>query len=205
MKKILSTLAIIILTISSQAQTADEFFKSVIEKTKSYDNISIVFNYKMINKAAGINESMPGYGSMKGDSFKINVSGQELISNGKVLWTHLVDDEEVMISDVSDGGSSSPLAIIDSFSDNVQIDFISIDNSDIKVIEVKEKDGDTFDKIQITVNSKDLKIKKIHAYGLDNNEFVYEITEFTTNQELPDDFFIFNEALHPNVEIIDMR
>ena len=52
---------------------------------------------------------------------------------------------------------------------------------------------------------KDLKIKKVHAYFSDGNEFVYEITEFTTDQNLPDSMFIFNESLYPNVEVIDMR
>lgn len=205
MKKIILSLTIIMLAICAQAQSADDFFKNVIEKTKSYDNINIIFRYKMINKEAGINESMQGYGSMKGDSFKINVNGQELISDGEILWTHLIDDEEVMISEVTEDNNTSPLAIIDSFSENIEVNFITNDNPDITTIEIKEKEGETFDKIEISVNNKDLKIKEIHAYTADNNEFIYEINEFSTNQELPDDFFKFNETLHPNVEIIDMR
>lgn len=205
MKKIIFTILIIVNTICLQAQSAEELFRSVIEKTKSYDNISIIFNYKMINKEAGINETMQGYGTMKGDSYKLNVSGQELISNGVLLWTYLIDEEEVMISEATDDSNSSPLKLIESFSENITINFAANDNTEIRTIEIKENEGDTFDKIQISVNAQDLKINKVHAYSIDGNEFIYEITDFKTNQTLPEDFFIFNETLHPNVDVIDMR
>lgn len=205
MKKYILLTIGILLGFNIYAQTAEEFLNSVIEKTKSYEDISIVFNYKMINKEAGINESMSGYGSMKVDKYLINVSGQELISDGKTLWTHLIDDEEVMISEVTEDSNSSPIAIIDSFSENITVDFVKNNDANITTISVKEKKGDTFDKIQISVNNKDLKIKNVHVFNPDGNEFIYEITNFTTNQNLPDSMFTFDETMHPNVEIIDMR
>ncbi len=202
MKKTLLLIIGILLSINLSAQTAEEFFNNVIEKTKSYNDVSIVFNYRIINKEANIHETMSGYASMKGDSYKLNVDGQEMISDGKVLWTHLIDDEEVMISEVTEN-NNSPLAIINSFSNNITVNFLE-NNSETKAIEIKENNGESFEKIILTTD-KDLRIKKIHAYLSDGNEFVYEITEFTTNQNLPDSMFTFDESLYPNVEIIDMR
>ena len=190
MKKTLILIIGLILCFNLSAQNAEEFLNNVIEKTKSYNDISIVFNYKIINKEANIYENMSGYASMKGDSYKLNVDGQEMISNGKVLWTHLIDDQEVMISEVTEDNNSSPIAIIESFSKNIS--------------EIKENDGENFEIIILTTD-KDLKLKKVHAYFSDGNEFVYEITEFTTDQNLPDSMFIFNESHYPNVEVIDMR
>ena len=51
-------------------------------------------------------------------------------------------------------------------------------------------------------------IKKIHVFinnEIYKEELVYEITDFKTNQNLPDSMFIFDETQHPNVEVIDMR
>lgn len=205
MKKYFLLAVALILTVRLSAQSAHDYLNSIIETTKSYNDISIVFNYKMINEAAGINEVMSGYGSMKGDSYLINVSGQEMISNGKLVWTHLIEDEEVMISEVTEGSNASPISIINSFSENIKVNFINSNDPNVKTVEVRENVSETFDKIQISVNSKDLSIKKVHAFSTDGNEFIYEITSFTTNQNLPDSMFIFNEALHPNVEVIDMR
>ena len=203
MKKTLILILGLLLCINLSAQNAAEFLNNVIEKTKSYNDISIVFSYKIINKEANIYKNMSGYASMKGDSYKLNVDGQEMISNGKVLWTHLIDDQEVMISEVTEDNNNSPLAIIESFSKNITVNFLE-NNAEVKAIEIKENDGEGFDRIILTTD-KDLKIKKVHAYFSDGNEFVYEITEFTTDQNLPDSMFIFNESLYPNVEVIDMR
>jgi outer membrane lipoprotein-sorting protein len=108
-----------------------------------------------------------------------------------------------MISEITEDDNNSPLAIIESFSNNVTVSFLE-NNAETKAIEIKENDGESFEKIILTTD-KDLKIKKVHAYLSDGNEFVYEITEFTTNQNLPDSMFTFNESLYPDVEVIDMR
>ena len=203
MKKLFLLILSSIVSLNIIAQNAGEFLNSVIEKNKSYNDVSIVFNYKIINKEADIYENMIGYASMKGDSYKLNVDGQEMISDGKVLWTHLIDDEEVMISEVTEDTNVSPLAIIDSFTNNITVNFLE-NNAETKTVEIKENDGENFEKIILTTD-KDFRIKKIHAYIGDGNEFVYEITEFTTNQNLPDSMFTFNESLYPDVEVIDMR
>ena len=204
MKKTLLLIIGILISFSISAQTAHDFLNTVVEKNKSYNDISIVFNYKVINKEAGINENMSGYASMKGKAYKLNIEGQEMISNGTTLWTHLIEDEEVMISEVTEDNDTSPLAIIESFSKNITVSFIN-NGTDTTILEVKENEVNNFEKITITVDSKNLTLREIHAYLSDGNEFVYEITSFTTNQNLPDSMFIFNEDQHPNVEIIDMR
>lgn len=205
MRKSLLIIIGLLLSINLSAQTAEEYLNNVIEKTKAYNDINIIFNYRIINKEAGINESMNGYASMKGNSYKINVNGQEMISNGELLWTYLIDEGEVMVSEVTEDNNSSPIAIINSFSQNIKANFSYSEDVNIKVIEITENEGDTFEKINVTIDNNDLKIKKVHLYTNDGNEFVYEIIDFTTNQDLPDSMFIFNEALHPNVEVIDMR
>ncbi len=195
----------ILASIIMQAQSADEFLKQAIEKNKSYNDISVIFNYQMINSSAGIYENINGYASMKGGSYIMNIDGQEMICDGTTLWTHLIDDEEVMISEVTDDSNSSPIAIIDSFSQDITASFVESDNPDIKIIEVKENKGDTFETVRLYFDIKDLNIKKVHVIVGDGNEFIYEITDFKTNQNLPDNMFIFDENLYPNVEVIDMR
>ncbi|MBE6343292.1 MAG: outer membrane lipoprotein carrier protein LolA [Lentimicrobiaceae bacterium] len=195
----------ILASIIMQAQSADDFLKKAIEKNKSYNDISVIFNYQMINNSAGVYENINGYASMKGGSYIMNIDGQEMVCDGTTLWTHLVDDEEVMISEVTDENNTSPIAIIDSFSQNITASFVESDNPDIKIIEVKENEGDTFETVRLYFDIKDLNIKKVHIIVGDGNEFIYEITDFKTNQNLPDNMFIFDENLYPNVEVIDMR
>lgn len=202
MKKIFLLTLGIFASFAIKAQSADEFLNSIVESYKSYDDISIVFNYKIINEEMGVNESSRGYGSIKGNSYMINVDGQELICDGKTLWTHLIEDEEVMISEVTDDDDTSPIAILNSLSNNISTKLLSIGPN--ITIEVVENEQSTFEKLHINVDSN-LKLKDIHIFLGDGNELIYEITELTTNQNLPDSMFIFDETIHPNVEVIDMR
>ena len=202
MKKIFLLTLGIFVSFAIKAQSADEFLNSIVESYKSYDDISIVFNYKIINEEMGVNESSRGYGSIKGNSYMINVDGQELICDGKTLWTHLIEDEEVMISEVTDDDDTSPIAILNSLSNNISTKLLSI--SPNITIEVVENEQSTFEKLHINVDSN-LKLKDIHIFLGDGNELIYEITELTTNQNLPDSMFIFDETIHPNVEVVDMR
>ena len=202
MKKIFLLTLGIFASFAIKAQSADEFLNSIVESYKSYDDISIVFNYKIINEEMGVNESSRGYGSIKGNSYMINVDGQELICDGKTLWTHLIEDEEVMISEVTDDDDTSPIAILNSLSNNISTKLLSI--SPNITIEVVENGQSTFEKLHINVDSN-LRLKDIHIFLGDGNELIYEITELTTNQNLPDSMFIFDETIHPNVEVIDMR
>ena len=205
MKKYILIIIGILLSIKMQAQTAEAFLNDVIEKNKSYNDISIVFNYKLINKELDINENIKGYASIKGNSYILNIDAQEMICNGEVLWTHLIDDEEVMISEVTDDNNTSPIAIIDSFTGNIKAELIEGNNANIATLVIIENEADNFEKVIISVDKKDLIIKDVHVFSLDGNEFIYEITDFKTNQDLPDSMFMFDETMHPNVEIIDMR
>lgn len=202
MKKIFLLTLGIFVSFAIKAQSADEFLNSIVESYKSYDDISIVFNYKIINEEMGVNESSRGYGSIKGNSYMINVDGQELICDGKTLWTHLIEDEEVMISEVTDDNDTSPIAILNSLSNNISTKLLSI--SPNITIEVVENEQSNFEKLHINVDSN-LRLKDIHIFLGDGNELIYEITELTTNQNLPDSMFIFDETIHPNVEVINMR
>ena len=205
MKKCFLLIIITVLTFGMKAQNAEQMFKSTVDKLKSYDNIEISFDYNMINTEAGIYETMDGAAFLQGDAYKLLVMGQVIICDGTTTWTYNSDAQEVMISEVDKNENNTPIAIIDSYYDNVIAKFID-GNSDEKNIEIKSLiSDDNFDKIIISIESNSLKIKEIHLFDKDKTEFVYVIKRFVTNQTLPSDFFTFKESDYPDAEIIDMR
>ena len=208
MKKYILIIIGFLASVSLSAQTAEEYLNSVIGKMKSYDDISIVCNVTNIQKDEYTDSSITssGFASMKGNSYVINMEGQELICNGETLWTHLIYDEEVMISEATD--DSSPIFIIDIFKENTTMSFVESNDIDIKIIELKDNESEIFEKIQISIDKNNLTVKKVHVFinhDVYSEELIYEITDFKTNQNLPDSMFIFDETMHPNVEVIDMR
>lgn len=203
MKKCLLIILFSILYLSGSAQSAEDFLNKVIEKNKSYNDISINFEYSFHDIESGMSDITNSYAYMKGNSYIVKIDDQEMISDGKTLWTHFIDDQEVMISEVTEENNNSPLAIINSFTQDVNVSF-DISENDITTILIEENDKATFEIMSISVD-KDLKITEISIIMLDKNIITYKIKSFKTNQDLPDSMFIFDEKIHPNVEIIDMR
>ncbi len=204
MKKTLLIIIGVLLSINLSAQSAEEFLNSVIEKNKSYNDISITFNYRYGDKEE-VSEKMKGYAYMKGESYLLKIDGQEMISDGSTLWTYLIDEQEVMISEVSEDNNNSPLAIINSFSENVNVSFEHCSNADLTHLFITEKEATTFKSISLYVKNEDLKIHEIDINNLDGSYLIYSIESFHTNQNLPDSMFFFDEKIHPNVDVIDMR
>ena len=205
-KHILLIIGIFALSFGIKAQNAETLFKNAVDKLKSYNNIEITFDYNMINKEAGIYETMEGSGVLQGDAYILHILGQDIICNGTTIWTYNADAEEVMISDVDNAdGGGSPLSIINSYYDNITAKIIN-DAGTIKKIEVKPLVADeNIEKLIVTLNSKTLEIKDLHVFDKNKNEFVYVITKFLTNQKLPAGFFTFKKSDYPDAEIIDMR
>jgi outer membrane lipoprotein-sorting protein len=194
------------MALATKAQNAETMFKSAVDKLKKYDNIEIAFDYNMINTEAGIFETMDGAGFLQGEAYKLFIMGQVIICDGNTTWTYNSDAEEVMITEVDKSdGSGSPIAVIESYYDNITAKFVD-EKGPVKKIEVKSlMSNDNFKKIIVTLDSNTLDIKDIHLFDNDDTEFVYVIKRFVTNQKLPADFFSFKESDFPDAEIIDMR
>jgi outer membrane lipoprotein-sorting protein len=194
------------MALATKAQNAETMFKSAVDKLKKYDNIEIAFDYNMINTEAGIFETMDGAGFLQGEAYKLFIMGQVIICDGNTTWTYNSDAEEVMITEVDKSdGSGSPIAVIESYYDNITAKFVD-EKGPVKKIEVKSlMSNDNFKKIIVTLDSNTLDIKDIHLFDNDDTEFVYVIKKFVTNQKLPADFFTFKESDFPDAEIIDMR
>lgn len=206
MKKHFLLIIIALMALATKAQNAETMFKSAVDKLKKYDNIEIAFDYNMINTEAGIYETMDGAGFLKGEAYKLFIMGQVIICDSNTTWTYNSDAEEVMITEVDKSdGSGSPIAVIESYYDNISAKFVD-EKGAVKKIEVKSlMSNDNFKKIIVTLDSNTLDIKDIHLFDNDDTEFVYVIKRFVTNQKLPADFFTFKESDFPDAEIIDMR
>ena len=206
MKRILYiTFLVLFTSMSAYCQKADEMFRSVVDGIKAFKNIEISFEYKMTNDVVGINETITGNGFLQGDAYRLDLGSQILICDSNTLWTYLPDDAEVMISDVNaEDGSNSPLSIIESYYDNVNV-VLDDKNEDFKSFVITPQNEDKFKKIVVNIDKKTSHLKEIHVYDDDDNIFSYIINKFITNQELPQNTFVFDEESHPDVEVIEMR
>lgn len=212
MKKIITLVYTILITGIIFAQSdkdADELLASVIEKTSSYENFMANLSYTMVNVDMDIDEKKSGVIYVEGDSYRIEMEGQIIISDGTTIWTYLKDSEEVMVSNVSDNEESiSPTQILTTYNDSYRAKFNNdkkYKNANIKEIVLKPNDKNNFEKMSVIVNCNKLSLENFSVYDSNGNVFTYHIIDLKPNLELPEDTFTFNYKKHPDVEVIDMR
>ena len=211
MKKILFAITLLV-SISLSAQSdkeADKLLEDVINKTSSYTNFKADLSYTMVNAEMGIDEKKSGVIYVQGDSYRIEMEGQIIISDGTTIWTYLEDSEEVMVSNVEDNEESvSPTQILTKYNESYKAKFSNdkkYKNSNLKEIELKPIDKHNFEKMSVIVNSGKLSLENFSVYDANGNVFTYHIIDLMPNLDLPVDTFTFDYNKYPDVEVVDMR
>jgi len=211
MKKILLVFALLFggIVFAQSSKKADQLLKDVVDKTASYENMKVEISYTMVNNEMDINEKKGGVIFIAGDSYRIEMEGQIIISDGKTVWTYLVDSEEVLVSDVENNDENiSPTKILTTYNSDYKAKFDpdnKYKNADLKAINLRPNDGKQFEKMSILVNQKSLSLESFSIYDKNGNVFTYHIHKLTPNLDLPENTFTFNPADYPDVEVVDMR
>jgi outer membrane lipoprotein carrier protein len=190
---------------SAQDRKANALLNQVAEKTQSYEFIRIDFEYRMINKAQGINETLDGILLSKGDKYKLNVAGQQIISDGKTMWTFLESVNEVQINEpMEEDEGFNPRSFLQNWDDNFKAKTLSEAGNEV-LLELMPKETSSFVKVHVTVDKNKKQLMAISMFDSSGNEFVYSITHFSTGASISDNEFHFNPDDYPGIEVIDLR
>jgi outer membrane lipoprotein-sorting protein len=209
MKKLLIIALLAGFTLTSFAQNdtkATAILDQVSVKTKSYKTIKIDFTYAMDNAKEKIHDKFKGTLLSKGDKYKLTAAGQDVISDGKTIWTYLKDANEVQINNAGeDDDSFTPTKLLSGYGKDYKSKFIEEKGND-QVIELYPlKKGKTFTKVRLTIDKSKKQISKFMIYDRSGSTFSYIVDKFIADQAIADNVFTFNKAEHPGVEINDMR
>ena len=208
MKKATAIIGIILsfMVGTAQAQTmANELVKKTIDKINKHKNVEFVFDYDMSNETIAVTESASGKAYMQGEAYKLEVEGQNIISDGKTLWTYLPESEEVMVSDPSDDKNFiTPIKLLTTYDKDYTIKYAKSSEKGIKVVEMSNPKGE-FSKVTLKINEAKLEVVSATIKSRSGMNFTIKIKKTVFDQNLGSKFFTFDEKAHPNVDVIDMR
>jgi outer membrane lipoprotein-sorting protein len=208
MKRIILTMFALLVAISAFSQSdkkARAILDEVSAKTKTYKTIRIEFTYKMENTAQKINESYKGVLISKGDKYKLSFSGQDVISDGKTVWTYVKDANEVQVNDVSkDDDSFTPTNLLNTYNENYKAKLIQ-ETAKQKVIELIPVQKKNFNKVKVTIDNDRKMVSSLMIYDKNGSVYTYQVGKFETDLPFSDNSFVFKTAEHPGVEVVDMR
>jgi len=194
----------------AQNDTGEEILDQVAEKTASYNTVKIIFSYSMDNEEQNIHENYKGEIISKGDKFHLKVAGQEIINNGKKVWTYIPEAKEVQLNSTSEENTRfNPTQLIKGYREKFKAEFlrnITEKNRELAVIKLIPKNAnERFEKAHLIIDKTRDEIYKLLIFGEMGNKFTYKIEELLPNISVSENTFRFNKKKHPEVDVIDMR
>ncbi len=213
MKKHIISAILLFIVLAANAQILDKkaiaILDAVSAKTKSYKTLKIEFKYTMDNKTENIHENMNGVVFIKGGKYNLDIAGQNVICDGKTMWTYIKDAQEVQINNIpTDEESISPDKLLTSYNKDYKSKYIkqTVQNGvTVDIIDLVPVKGKKIYKVRLLIDSNKKLIVSSTLYNKNGATFTYEVTKFTADLTINDSKFTFKASDYPGVEVIDMR
>jgi outer membrane lipoprotein carrier protein len=198
-------------TVGQSDPDAKKILDAVSKKIKSYKAVEATFTLKIEDSKGAIQGSKKGTVYMKGNKYKVIITGQEIFCDGTTIWTYDKSSNEVTITKFDPSANSiTPQKIFTNFYDK---DFLYKLNGQQIIA------GKTMQEIEMTPIDKTANFFKVYVYVdksrqlvsstkmLDKNgtKYSYSINTLNGNAPLADNVFVFDKSKYPGVEEVDLR
>lgn len=210
----IAALAVLTMSVGANAQAQDAKSKEILEKASrkmnSLKTLKAGFTLKLLNKSGKLQQTSKGTFVLKGEKYHITVPGQEIISDGKTVWTYMKDAKEVQVSTVNAADESfSPAKLFTDFYDK---------DYTYKYIGTRKLGGKSCQIVELTPSGKAARFNKAelafdgnntiaggNIFEKNGNQYQYEVGTVTPNPPVSDGQFSFDSKAHPGVEVVDLR
>jgi outer membrane lipoprotein-sorting protein len=215
MKKILSALVLAVaLTGHTATAQTDAKAKAILEATSkkvgSLKSLKANFALKLAGGNGKVRESRKGSFLMKGQKYHVSLPGQEIICDGRTVWTYMKDGNEVQVSNYNPSEQTvSPTKLFTNFYDKEYtyryVGARTVAGKPCDIVEmVPLNKSKQFSKIELAVD-KTSNIVGGNVWEKNGNQYQYEVSAYTPNAAVADAQFTFNAKAHPGVEVVDLR
>jgi len=210
---IFTLLAFAISGFSQQDAKAKEILEKVTKTTQSLASLDASFSFEMNNKAQNIKEKSNGTIILKNKKYKLNIPqmGLQVTSDGKTIWTYMVNSNEVTVANLDESTDElmDPAKIFTIYERGFNYKFIgeSVDGG-VPVYNIDlmpQKASGDIQKIKIMIDKQKMLIRGANMTGKDGNNYVVSVSQFKTDGVYKDSDFVFDPKKYKGIEVIDMR
>ena len=190
------------------SQDASQILNSLSEKTKSYKNISIDFDFKYENELEDIREKKSGKIIIENEKFKLEIDDQIIVCNGKDQWIYSKETNEVQILEYDRNNEfMNPKNLLNIYEQGYNYRYdkeIEIDSKYYHSIDLfPNEENNEIIKISLAISKDENMVKKIEAF--ESNGSIYTYTVIKSRYNRKNLKFDFNTSKYENIYIIDLR
>ena len=210
MKQILLLMSIFLIVTNSFGQTdkkAQDILKSVSTKYKSYKSIKAQFTLSIENTKNNTKDSQKGILYLKGQKYKLEIAGQDILSDGKTRWTFVKDANEVQIDNQKVDENAITPANVFTIYEKGWLSKYTGDEKDSNLIELIPTDAKSkyIFKVKLTINKIQKTITSAKVFEKNGSVQTITVDKFTVDGATDETIYVFNNIKYPGAEIIDLR
>lgn len=183
------------------------------KNTKTYKTISAEYEQVVLNKDKKQTDKQTGKIQVKGTKFKLEIPGNTIVCDGKTVWTHNKDAQEVSIKNYEPNSEDGldPTKIFTIYETGFKYKYDreeKIGASTYHVISLfptVKPEKKKFHTIKLYVDKTKKQVFQIIMLMKDGGTQIYEIKSMKTNLDLTDASFVFDTKGFKADQIIDER
>lgn len=193
----------------------DEASKRILDKVSAnYQSFNTIVADVVLSVEDSQNKKVTNNGKLAlermSGKFKVDLGGQEIISDGTTQWTVLKDQAEIQVNDADrDNNSLNPATIFTfyktgykgSHTGTSKVGNRSFDDITLVPTDTKQNVA----KIDLRVDKASNLIYDATVFDKNGGMYTYTIKNLSVNQAIPYSTFIFNKNKYPSMEIVDLR
>lgn len=140
--------------------------------------------------------------------FRIQLSIQDIISDGKSTWSVLKEDKEVQVSETEHNTERiGPNNLFTFYKKGFTYKSLADEpaaQGKLRVIELTPQDRSSYERIKLRINKKN-HIHDVQIFDKSGASYTYTIHTLYVNHSIPRSKFTFNTSNYPDYEIVDLR
>jgi outer membrane lipoprotein carrier protein len=224
MKKQTTTILSFLLLVSSfifaqapatgdQDPKAKAILDELSKTTKSYKTITAEYELVLLNKDKKQTDKQAGKIQVKGNKFKLEIPGNTIVCDGKTVWTHNKDAQEVTIKNFEPNSEEglNPSNIFTMYETGYKYKYDKEEKigantyNVINLYPAVKPEKKKFSIIKLYVDKIKKQVGQIKMMMKDGGTQAYEIKSLTPNAPLADNVFVFDTKSFKPDQIVDER
>ncbi|MGQ0828781.1 MAG: LolA family protein [Bacteroidota bacterium] len=205
---LITFIAVSAFTINAQNDSkAKTILDDLSAKTKAFTTIKAEFAFT-VEKKDKSKDTQNGKIQTKGDKYKLEIPGHVIYCDGKTVWDHIKDANEVQIKDMEVGNDDAinPSTIFTLYEKGYKYKFDTEDATTQTIsLFPLNPDKKKFHTVKLFIDKVKKQIASVKMMMKDGTTHSYVIKSFAGNSPIPDTDFTFNTKAYPGISVEDLR
>ncbi len=198
---------------TEQDPKAKAILDEVSKVTKSYKSITAEVELTLLNKDKKQVDKQTIKVQLKGNKFKIEIPGNTIVCDGKTVWTHNKDAQEVTIKNFEPSGDDAldPTTIFTMYEKGFKYKYDkeeklgAVNCQVINLYPTIKPEKKKFHTVKLYVDRTKKQILEMRMMMKDGGVTTYQIKSMKPNIELLDGSFVFDTKAFKADQIVDER